>query len=685
MSVFYKISAKIWGRGSEQILEWARDNLFFGRVFHKDLENTDWSLRKQDAEFGSCCYDCYCCDKQDSLSLQMTVSNPFPYSVFEKIAMDFPDLHVLGLYYPCDEQPAVDFFGSFYILDGEFVFLSSPSITWSDEDSEEELKAFSGNLESQMHMASSGTSFENLMWAKRLALTGNIEAQVKLGEQYFCHEDESDIYRELSIKWFLKAALADDDSDASLWLIMLMDDETWEKIYYYHFKELKKHPNLCLACIIYSVLKGDHQAALDLVEKSKINPSEVFLYLPYKDLYDFLDEPGLYDPDNRDNEAVFLHFRKRLWKKYKIDLSVSDSCGRNALIRATNYDCLKTVKWLLEECAANHKVVDAGGNGLLYSACYTETDEMAENVLKYLLKRYPYSDIAKINEKQSNPVFALAIATAIISDSAFKGLILKGADINASDYWVGYNLFCLCASVGRSVELLKFLIENGADFNNVDLQGRNVFHHLAYDCMDERTLDYLYSIGVPILLHDNDNKTPAQIAVENGNTCFVSWVLSKGNELASSDNVLNPENLYFYAAKCRRPEVLELLINEYNVDINCSDSYKRTALILAVKDVKSNGEGETDAALETVRWLYEHGADFDLFDKAGYTAFHYAVRNSNRRLVKVFLNECGMDPEIKDDSKKNPKTPLEVLPEGRTKIYKMLMNAIKAKKSVAED
>lgn len=202
MSLELRISAILWGEGSKQIYKWSidgSDQEFLDQVFCKDPENAK--------VFGNYVDSCSVSKEgYGRYRLTMNVNRFFPYDMFERIALDFPNLQVLGLYYPYEEA---DICGHFYILDGEFVCLSE-SRYCGDET---ELKAFAGDKRAQLEMASRGDDFDELMWAKRAALSGSKRAYKVLAQKYeeMYHARNSEMYIELANKWWKKAGINKDN------------------------------------------------------------------------------------------------------------------------------------------------------------------------------------------------------------------------------------------------------------------------------------------------------------------------------------------------------------------------------------------------------------------------------------------------------------------------------------------
>ena len=214
MSLELRISATLWGEGAKAVYKMAidgSDQVFFARVFERDYENAssvDW--QRLEEESGTYLDSCSCGKEGNGrYRLDMKVDRYFPYAVFEKLAFDYPNLHALGLYYPFEEA---DVCGHFYIVDGEFVCMSE-SRYCGDET---ELKAFAGDKRAQLEMASRGDDFDELMWAKRAALSGSKRAYKVLAQKY---EDmffvrRSGMYIDLAKKWRKKAGIIKEEIPA---------------------------------------------------------------------------------------------------------------------------------------------------------------------------------------------------------------------------------------------------------------------------------------------------------------------------------------------------------------------------------------------------------------------------------------------------------------------------------------
>ena len=78
----------------------------------------------------------------------------------------------------------------------------------------------------------------------------------------------------------------------------------------------------------------------------------------------------------------------------------------------------------------------------------------------------------------------------------------------------------------KDMDMLKNLVEQGADINNVNEKGQSIMHIVA-ETGDENMLKFLHSLGADANLHDNEEKTPLHIATEKGHYKIVDMLIEK--------------------------------------------------------------------------------------------------------------------------------------------------------------
>lgn len=213
MPIMTQIKARFWGEGAEQIHEWAKDGDdggFFAKVFHTTQEVVFSDIEHWGREFCTFRFDGPCTSSMEGAdcNVEMWIAgNSFPYGVFEHIALEFPNLKATGTY----AQELGEFSGSFFIEDGEFI--STPI---HEQISETERKALDGDEKAQLEMAYlSEDFFEQLMWAKKAALKGNVAAYFIVEDRYQSINSKPTFWSQLYEKWIAKIDEAFDSSNTN--------------------------------------------------------------------------------------------------------------------------------------------------------------------------------------------------------------------------------------------------------------------------------------------------------------------------------------------------------------------------------------------------------------------------------------------------------------------------------------
>ena len=237
-------------------------------------------------------------------------------------------------------------------------------------------------------------------------------------------------------------------------------------------------------------------------------------------------------------------------------------------------------------------------------------------------------------------------ATALIwsaTDLAKVRLLLEhGANPNAATKR-GRTALLVAAMSDHSAEIVKLLIEKGADLKAVDFL-RTTPLRAAVLGNDMRTIKLLIDAGVDVNAADLPGIAPIMIAAGwNGNLEAVQALLAKGanvNAVSRPVMGLPAKNgasefgsltALTMAAAFGPADVIKTLIDA-GADVNARDVRGMSPLMLAV------ATDHQDPAV--IRMLLEHGADPKLQNKLGENAIDWAGRNAlppGRALLKVSL------------------------------------------------
>jgi len=204
------------------------------------------------------------------------------------------------------------------------------------------------------------------------------------------------------------------------------------------------------------------------------------------------------------------------------------------------------------------------------------------------------------------------------------------------------------------IDLVKVILASGADVNTRNEDG-NTPLMLAADTEDSiELIDLLIKAGADVNAVDNDGWTPLLTAVVNDNLKATKVLLDHGANINAINSDL--ENALIIAVKLGDSDSLIELLIKHGANINAKDKNGLTALMFAIAELydpidkidkvkllirsgvdldEQDNSGKTalihaaiiaDATI--IETLLAHGADMNIMDKHGFTAFDYALDNT---------------------------------------------------------
>ena len=195
----------------------------------------------------------------------------------------------------------------------------------------------------------------------------------------------------------------------------------------------------------------------------------------------------------------------------------------------------------------------------------------------------------------------------------------------------------------QSVELLEYLLKNGADGKYVNRDGDTLLHNLANihfraernvpkwkgasEACTKYKLDLiklLVEYGVDVNAVNEENETAIYLAFKERKKCVVNYLVKKG-----ADSKVG-KNLFFTVDWRNSVEELDLLL-KLGYDVNeISKEYQQSALFNLVK----NGYNP-----ELIEFLLENGADINLEDKKKNTALSLSVSNRHKKMQAFLISK----------------------------------------------
>lgn len=271
---------------------------------------------------------------------------------------------------------------------------------------------------------------------------------------------------------------------------------------------------------------------------------------------------------------------------------------------------------------------------------------------------------------QDNPMFVLskegyvALLQLILKNINFK--IIKGREVNIKESREYFDRACLETNRPRNtlteleilvgeggvnirdtysdtllqvaierdqLEMVKFLIEQGADTNSTDGENRSVLFLAAWNgCLN--VVKYLVEIGTEVNERDKTGRTAIHMPAWFGFLDTIKYLVACGIDVNVQD--IDGITTLHLASLRGAFDTIKYFV-DLGADVNVQDGEGQTALHFIVQRGKACG----------VRYLIEHGADVNIRDKEGRTALHLAARRDRLDVVKCLV-EAGVDVNLID-------------------------------------
>ena len=212
-----------------------------------------------------------------------------------------------------------------------------------------------------------------------------------------------------------------------------------------------------------------------------------------------------------------------------------------------------------------------------------------------------------------------------------ESLLAGGADINSIVYSYDATALMLAARYGR-LEMVKFLIDKGADINIKNRIGSTAIHVASeYGRID--VVKYLVKKGADVNAGNKYGYTPLMRASLSKHPGTVKYLIKKGAKVKAKAK--NGFTALMSAAIRGQYNNAKILIKEgANINAMESGNDSRTALTIA----SENGY------LDTIKVLLGSGADINALGKGGYARSALMAASSKGRIkVMEFLLSKGAD------------------------------------------
>ncbi|MFJ7509013.1 ankyrin repeat domain-containing protein [Peribacillus simplex] len=182
----------------------------------------------------------------------------------------------------------------------------------------------------------------------------------------------------------------------------------------------------------------------------------------------------------------------------------------------------------------------------------------------------------------------------------------------------------------KETERIRSLIEQGADINTQDSEGRTATMIATYN-NDVKTAKILIEAGADVNIQDDMKNSPFLYAGAEGYVDILKLAIEAGADPSITNRyggtALIPASEHGYV------EVIKELLTKTDIDVNHVNDLGWTALLEAI--ILNNGDGKQQ---QTVQLLVDHGADVNIPDNNNVTPLQHAREKGFKEIEQILLS-----------------------------------------------
>ena len=253
-----------------------------------------------------------------------------------------------------------------------------------------------------------------------------------------------------------------------------------------------------------------------------------------------------------------------------------------------------------------------GESVLMYAVTHNDDPE----IIEYLIRKG-----ANVYAKDDFGINLLQYAARTKNENSLEiaKIFIKYGISPAEEDHYGDNALSDACGISKNLDMIKILVENGADVNSKNKLGKTALFEAVFGYSESipEIIEYLVDKGADVNVKDNSGNTLLTDAVEHGMPYDVVKMLINYGIDVNEKNKQGYSALRIAVFWNAKPEVLRALIAN-GANINERDENGKTILMGACEH----------SHLDTIRFLVKNGADVSATDNKGDTALIYARYNS---------------------------------------------------------
>lgn len=309
----------------------------------------------------------------------------------------------------------------------------------------------------------------------------------------------------------------------------------------------------------------------------------------------------------------------------------------------------ETLSMLLENGADINAKSESGTTPLLYAAFQGRS----ELELKQMVE---VGADWKICNNYGNTV--LHLATEAGNYKAFQYFASLGANTNATNNNGETPIHFLRWTRTNFKEMLNLLLKHGADINAKSKSGNTVLLNAVFQRKSVNVLKQLVDNGADWKASSSNGKSVVRLAIEGGNIEALKYFVSIGADIHQRNNEGEMPAHFICLAKENFIEMFSLL-REHGAEINAKSNCGNTPILKAALLGRSESE---------LKQMVEIGADWKICNNLGNTVLHLAVEGGSLEALKYFIS-IGMNINITNN---NGEMPVHMISLTKNKFNEML-------------
>jgi len=313
------------------------------------------------------------------------------------------------------------------------------------------------------------------------------------------------------------------------------------------------------------------------------------------------------------------------------------SAQENVFLDRTYWKANPSIEKIEKDIAAGNDITELNSN-MFDAVCYALLEKTNNATVKYMLGKNG-NPVNKLTHDGRTYIFWAAYRNNL---EIMEYLLENGAKADVKDSH-GYNVINFAARGGQTnTALYDFLLAHNADINDTTSNGANALLLVTPSVTDYKTFEYFNEKGLALKSTDNDGNGLFDYAARGGNVAMLKKLISEGlpyktlNRKGGNAILMASEGVDTFKNGLATFAYLEGL----GLVPNTTDSDGRNPLHAIAN--KSDD-------LSIFKYFIEKGVAVNAQDKGGDSPFMNAA-NSNELKIVAFLSDYVKDINLKDEN-----------------------------------